>query len=100
MDQQDIQDLVAKNKKIAAIKLYRQRYRVGLFEAMSVIIVMPSRQAHVRRRLAMARVSPHEDSEIRRQIEELLRSGDMIQAIKLYRSLTGARIPGPPPSVC
>lgn len=76
--------LLAEGRKIEAIKLYRERTGAGLREAKEAVDAIergqlpPKVAGPVLREVADA------------EIEQEIRSGNMINAIKLYREKTGA----------
>jgi ribosomal protein L7/L12 len=80
----ELQELLRAGNKIAAVKLYRERTGAGLADAKAAVdAIERGEPATADQRQA----SPRNDFE--RQLEQLLRGGNMIAAIKLYRERTG-----------
>ena len=75
----DIQFLLKAGRKIEAIKLYRERTGAGLKEAKEAVEAIDEGRGRVKRG-----PDPSPD------ILSLLREGQKIEAIKLYREQTGA----------
>jgi ribosomal protein L7/L12 len=80
----DIRALAREGNLIAAIKLYRERYRTGLAEAKAVVEAIAAGQRPAPS--PPSQPSALEDAVFRRQIETLLREGQTIAAIKEYRA--------------
>jgi ribosomal protein L7/L12 len=85
----EVRSLLAAGDKIGAIKLYRELTGLGLKEAKDAVDAMeagrslPSPPTAARRAAGM---DPATDPEIR----SLVQSGQLIEAIKRYRTVTGA----------
>ena len=76
----ELLDLIRRNQKIRAIKLYRQRTGVGLKEAKDAVEVLERQHSPI----------PHRNiATDNGDYLELARRGQTIQAIKLYRQRTG-----------
>lgn len=111
-DDRDIRELAERGRLIEAIRLFRERYPVGLKEAKDAVEAMQRGDAGVPpgRRLPSSAVPAAADPQLqefafdlgaggavpnagfeaaRDQIASLVRSGKKIDAIKLYRALTG-----------
>ena len=71
-----IKDLVFQNKKIQAIKLYREYHNVGLKEAKEAID-----------RMSVIKSEQELNNSSDKEIQELVTQGQKIKAIKLYREL-------------
>ena len=85
--EKQIVSLVQQNRKIEAVKLYREQTGSGLAHAMHAVESMAAGQ-HI------ARTSPEADGitpeSLEGQVLALMQSQRKIEAIKLYRSQTGA----------
>lgn len=77
---QEIEDLLAQGYKLEAIKAYRQLKGVGLKEAKEAVESL-ARGVQPEAALPQNHAQP--------ELRELIRSGQKIQAIKLYRELHG-----------
>lgn len=75
-----IADLLIRGEKIEAIKRYRERTGLGLKEAMEAVEAL----AHSQTRLGPSTIDP----EFEQQLLSVLRGGNKIAAIKLYRERT------------
>ncbi|MGE5195041.1 MAG: hypothetical protein ACM3U2_21315, partial [Deltaproteobacteria bacterium] len=82
----DVGSLVRQGRKIEAIKVYRAQTGVGLAEAKAAVEAMERGDSP-----PPARDAPVPD-EVDADLWELLNKGQKIQAIKLYRARTGARL--------
>ena len=71
-----VKDLVFQNKKIQAIKLYREYHNVGLKEAKEAID-----------RMSVIKSEQELNNSSDKEIQELVTQGQKIKAIKLYREL-------------
>jgi ribosomal protein L7/L12 len=80
--EKQIEDLLAQDKKIEAIKTYRQATGVSLKEAMDAVENIGTGSSWRR-----AKIIPADKHD---QITELLRQNRQIEAIRLYREVTGA----------
>ncbi len=85
MSDAEIEELARSGKKIAAIKAYRERHRCGLKEAKDAIDGF----LHGGPVLAPLRRTDLNQSATSGQIDALIRGGQKIEAIKLYRELHG-----------
>lgn len=74
----EIRELLASGKTIAAIKLYRERTGVNLAVAKAAVEAMYASQS-------LPEKGEPDDFEFAIQIVTLLRRGDRIEAVKLYR---------------
>jgi ribosomal protein L7/L12 len=84
-DNQDIAQLAASGQKLQAIRLYRERYRVGLQEAKEAVEALAEgRPAPVS---PAAPLDEPAEADFRDFIDSLLRGGQHIEAIKRYRAL-------------
>jgi len=79
-----IRELLAKNKKIDAVKLYREMYRVGLKEAKDAVERMEGQGIGVDFPVPQAQFN---DPFLETRIMELLARRKKIDAIKLYREV-------------
>jgi ribosomal protein L7/L12 len=86
----DIAELAASGRKIEAIRLYRERYGVGLEEAKDAVDGLPAAHSCVPDRLPPSATAALADAGLLTEIESLLRAGQMIRAIKLLRERSGA----------
>src|SRR5439155_19686342 len=86
----EIQAHVAAGRKIEAIRLYRQRYGVGLAEAKDAVEAMAAGQPVPAPPSDHAPLSPIDDPTLRHDVELLLREGKKIPAIKLLRERSGS----------
>ena len=80
----DILSLMRQGQKIEAIKLYRARTGAGLAEAKAAVEAMERGDAP-----PPAQTAPAPEG-VDDRLWELLKKGEKIQAIKLYREQTGA----------
>ncbi len=80
--EKQIEDLLAQEKKIEAIKAYRQATGVSLKEAMDAVENIGTGSSWRRSKIIPA--DKHD------QITDLLRQNRQIEAIRLYREITGA----------
>jgi ribosomal protein L7/L12 len=80
----DVVQLIRAGQKIAAIKLYRERTGVGLKEAKDAIDALAG-AAPMRSLQAVGSAAGDLST-----VEDHLRAGQKIQAIKQYREQTGA----------
>ena len=78
-----VRALLAARKKIAAIKLYREHTGVGLKDAKDAVETIE------RGHTPVAPVAPLTDPQ---SVEEILRRGNKIAAIKRYREETGSSL--------
>ncbi len=78
----ELKELIARGEKSQAIKLYRERTGVGLKEAKEAVEALERGEAPQTR----PSTASYSDGEI----VSLLKQGEKIQAIKLYRDRTGA----------
>ncbi len=85
--EQEIQHLLAENKAISAIKLYRERTGAGLKEAKDVIDRM--RMGMAFEAIASPSEAPVDHQSLEDEVRDLLAQGHKISAIKLYRERTG-----------
>jgi ribosomal protein L7/L12 len=90
-DDRDLKVLAAAGRKIEAIRLYRDRYNVGLKEAKDVVESWFASEPP-RATAATAKVAPappaatvRSDSSFAEEITRLVRANQKIQAIKVYR---------------
>ena len=83
-DLQEIHRLTLQGQKIQAIKLYRELTGVGLKEAKDYVDALESGSQP-----AAANPAPTASGDLA-EVHALARQGQKIQAIKLYRELTGA----------
>ena len=77
----ELLDLIRRNEKIQAIKLYRERTGVGLKEAKDAVEALATQYPPISHRNTVTGNADY---------LELARRGETIQAIKLYRERTGA----------
>jgi ribosomal protein L7/L12 len=80
----EIESLIAAGRKIEAIRLYRERYGVGLKEAKDAVDAF-ARGAPLTFAASPPRSGLADDPELASIIDPLLREGRLIQAIKEYR---------------
>jgi ribosomal protein L7/L12 len=79
-----IRQLLIDGQKIEAVKVYREETGAGLREAKEAV------EAIERREVLFARVRDGTNpADLPRELEQLLRSDNLIGAIKLYRERTG-----------
>lgn len=81
----EIRRLLATGNKIAAIKRYREQTGVGLAEAKYAVESLETRSS------LTERVLPDE-SEVTKEIVNLIRRGEKIEAIKIYRQRFGVNL--------
>jgi ribosomal protein L7/L12 len=79
-----VRDLMRKGNKIEAIKVYREATGLGLAESKSAVEAM-----HFHEPVAPVATAAPASSASMAQVEELVRQGQLINAIKVYRELTG-----------
>jgi ribosomal protein L7/L12 len=85
MSDEEIQHLIAAGNKIAAIRLYRERYGGGLKEAKEAVDALAAGQPVPPPRPRAGTAEAMSDEEFHRAIDDLIREGKQINAIKLYR---------------
>jgi ribosomal protein L7/L12 len=83
----EIASLVAQGRKIEAIKLYRDRTGAGLAEAKTAIEALGRGESMV---IRASRVTQGTSAEA--DLLDLLRQGQKVQAIKVYRERTGTSL--------
>ncbi len=87
-DMGEIRSLLERGNKIAAIKLYRERTGTGLSEAKTAVEAIERGQEPAV--VAMARAVHNVPAGVDlAQIQDLLKAGQKIEAIKRYRGFTG-----------
>ena len=79
---EQVSALLANGQKISAIKLYRERTGVGLKEAKDAVEAI--------QRGEQPRESEDGDNQFHQTLVSLLKQGRKIDAIKVYREVTGA----------
>lgn len=80
-----IRELVRSGNKIEAIKIYRGMTNVGLKEAKDAVEALAAGQPVPVPALAAASPALGSDAELMDEIKRLLRQGQKIEAIKIYR---------------
>ncbi|MBV9469115.1 MAG: ribosomal protein L7/L12 [Abitibacteriaceae bacterium] len=86
LDGMSVEELVRSGQKIQAIKLYREQTGVGLKEAKDAIDAMAAGAFSAPPVARSSQFMPSPSS----TLENLIKSGRKIEAIKLYRQQTGA----------
>lgn len=76
----EVQDLLKGEKKIAAIKLYRERTGVGLAEAKAAVEALERMETPLAQPV---------DADLESPLLELLRAKGKLEAIRYYRAQTG-----------
>jgi outer membrane protein assembly factor BamB/ribosomal protein L7/L12 len=92
----EIRSLAQGGNLIEAIRRYRELTDVGLKEAKEAVELLASGKVVEARQVSMGPISAEETGRVLEQVQELLRSGNKIEAIRRYReaadvSLTKAR---------
>ena len=80
-----VRSLLEQNRKIEAIKLYRERTGVGLVEAKQAVERLESGNSPVHSDPQFGSL----EAATQQQIDTLIANGRTIEAIKLYREVTG-----------
>lgn len=93
---EDIRRLAQSGDKVEAIRRYRERFGVGLKEAKEAVESLAAGQVLEARVMVSGPLDAEEIGRVLEQVQDLLRRGDKVEAVRYYRvnaevSLTKAR---------
>ena len=81
----EIAHLIRSDNRIEAIQLYQETFKTSLIEAQAAVEKLAAGQS-----IVMPVSTPAAHTDLERQLSRLLKMGKKIEAIKLYRQVTGA----------
>ena len=82
---EEIRQLADNGKIIEAIRRYRDLYDVGLKEAKDAVEALQAGNVIEARRVVTGPLTPEETGRVLEEVQELLRAGNKIRAIRRYR---------------